>query len=1208
MKKNYKKRFKEKIKVTLKILVLLIIIRDIGYSEENLEDTKLGIVIENKKNETTEISNIDHTANVNVEGLNIKNSENIAVDIDEIKTILKKKDGIQSNIVLFGKGLINDKSTTSMSDGLKINVIAEGNWSNTASLIGISNNENLTLGENTKVNVVVDGEVHPNSKIYGAYLNGISLTSFGKGSEINVSSTKGIIAGIVTNFTEINDEVGVVIGDNVKIRTEVTDATSGTGNRVTGIYSSTGNTVTVGDELILETEMNLSNGATGNSYGVQNANKGKLIIGSEAKITSVFNSENQMNSAYSISNTGNSILNIGKNSQISIEGTDANQIRAVHNDGSSSEVIIEDGGTMIATGENTVFVMGLSNINSGKMNIGNEVKIFSILNSEKQTNLAYSVYNTKNSVLNIGNGVKISSILNSKEQKNTAYSVYNIGNSILNVGENSQISVEGTNANQIRAVHNDGSSSEVTIGDRGTITATGENTVFVMGLYNNNGGKMNIGNETKITSITTSEKQTNSAYSVYNTGNSTLNIGKSSEINVIGKDVRQISAIYNNGASSKLIIEDESTIIASGENTKFVVGLFNENSGNIKIGDKAKIISTLDSAGQKDNVFGINNTGNSTLNIGKNSEINAVGKDAKQIVAIYNDGSSSKLTIEDGSRIAASTLGTNEVIAVIWNENGNIVLDGGTDIYSEGYAVHNEGGNVSIKDEGYSKRIQGDIESIGTGGITNILLDAKDSYLEGRSVQENGGVFNFGLKNNAVWYVPQNSEVTNFDIENGIVDMTQNRSGETIKGKQVISIDKTFGSGGTYIMDISPEDRDQTGDKTDGINIEKADAAQKNYIQAGKTSITGLANHNFSDKENSSIKIASADKNVIFEGSKFTDTASIYNYVLSLEENIQGETGEKNIWYVTGIEKEEGEVIKNIETAITLNYMNTVLSRLESDTVHKRLSEVNYGDSENGVWAGTSGGQMEHNKSSEKFKNDYKTLQIGFDKRRETEKRSVFTGFAVHKRDGKADFKNGDGKNYDIGISLYKSFVMEDNSYTNLVVKYSYINNEYKNYTKDNQKMETDYDTWSGSLSVEHGKKYEKNNWYIIPQVQMNYTFVKGADYTMNSGIKVEQKNINSLVGKTGMYAGYDFERSSHFIKIGILQEFSGDYGARITGTDTKVNKKYKGRDTWLEAGLGGYFKVGERGTTNLYYSIEKTFGSKFERNWQVGIGLRIKF
>lgn len=77
------------------------------------------------------------------------------------------------------------------------------------------------------------------------------------------------------------------------------------------------------------------------------------------------------------------------------------------------------------------------------------------------------------------------------------------------------------------------------------------------------------------------------------------------------------------------------------------------------------------------------------------------------------------------------------------------------------------------------------------------------------------------------------------------------------------------------------------------------------------------------------------------------------------------------------------------------------------------------------------------------------------------------------------------------------------------------------------QEMKTDYDTWSGSISFEY-EKYTKNSWYMIPQMQMDYTFVKGADYAMNSGIKVEQKNINSLVGRAGMYAGYDFERSSH--------------------------------------------------------------------------------
>ena len=1294
MKKNSKKRFKEKIKVTLKILVLFVIVKNIGYSEENLQDIEMGIEIKNKSNEVIDVSDINHGAYKEVNGLKIENSENISVNIDEINTILNKKTGTISS-VLYGKGLINDTSEVYMSDELKINVTTEELEGNTTSLVGVTNGGKLILGENTKINIAANGNVASNSITYGVYLNGTSLTHFGRGSEINVSASAGFVAGISTNFSEINDNYGIVIGDNVKIKAEVTNAVSGNNNQALGIYSVTGNTVTIGNDLIIETEINLFNGATGGSYAIKNVKNGKMIIGNNAilstkgnnatsqsaiynntnsnfeigngaKITSVLNSENQKNSAYTVYNSGNSTMNIGTDSEINVKGSNARQVSAVYN-GLSSELVIEDKSIITAWAENTNFLMGLYNNSGGKMKIGNEGKITSIFNSKNQENTAHSVYNMKGSMLNIGknseinvigkdanqisavynsdssselviedggtitalgentafvvgmhntkegkmkigNEGKITSILNSKDQENKAYSVYNKEGSMLNIGKNSEINVMGKDANQISAVCNRDSSSELVIEDGGIITASGENTNFIMGLYNMNEGKMKIGNEGKITSIIDSKDQKNSAYSVYNTGNSTLNIGKNSEINVMGKGARQISAVYNNGASSELIIEEGGTITASGENTVFVMGLYSENSGSIKIGDRVKIISSLDSIGQENNVFGISNTKNSTLNIGEKAEISAVGKDANQVVAVYNGGSSSKLTIENGSIITASGLGNNNIIGAVWNEEGNIKLNGGTSIYSDGYAVYNENGSVSIEDEGYSKKIQGDIFSTKAGAVTDILLDTDDSYLEGASFKNNGGIFNFGLKNNAVWYVPQNSAVTNFDIENGIVDMTQNYSGETIKGKQVISIDKTSGSGGTYIMDISPEDRDQTGDKTDGINIEKADAAQKNYIQAGKTSITGLVNHNFSDKESSSIKIASADKNVTFEGTKFTDTASIYDYVLSLEENIKGEAGEKNTWYVTGVEKQEGEVIKNIETAITLNYMSAVSSRSELNSVHKRLGEIHNGTSENGTWAGTSSGQMEHNKSSEKFKNEYNALQIGYDKRKETEKRSIFTGFAVHKKEGKTDFKNGDGKNYDIGISLYKSFVMEDNSYANLVVKYSYINNEHKNYTSDMQEMKTDYDTWSGSISFEYGKKYTKNSWYMIPQMQMDYTFVKGADYAMNSGIKVEQKNINSLVGRAGMYAGYDFERSSHFIKTGILQEFSGDYGARITGIDTTVNKKYKGKDTWLEAGIGGYFEVGKTGTTNIYYNIEKTFGSKFERNWQVSLGLRIKF
>ncbi|MDH6458714.1 outer membrane autotransporter protein [Fusobacterium sp. PH5-7] len=633
--------------------------------------------------------------------------------------------------------------------------------------------------------------------------------------------------------------------------------------------------------------------------------------------------------------------------------------------------------------------------------------------------------------------------------------------------------------------------------------------------------------------------------------------------------------------------------------------LNNKEEGNITIGNDAKITSELILKEKSGSVYTIVNQKKSNLKIGSNAVISAKGENANEVMAISNMGDSN-LTIGEGSNISVTGENSTSIVA-IYNAKGNTTLNGGTYISSDNGAIYNTGGKVLIEDEGHTKKIQGYIWSAAADAITKVMLDTNDSYLEGATYKTNEGVFDLGLKNKAVWYNTGESQVSTFNMENGIVDMTQNHKGDTTTGSQYVFIDNATGAGGTYILDISPDDKEQKGDKTDGIYITKADTPQNNYIQAGKTSITDLVSHNFGDKINNSILIANTDKNIKFEGSEFSDISNVYDYKLVLEQNVKGETDSLDNWYVTGINKKEGEVVEKVEEDLTLNYMNAALSRLELDTIHKRLGEIRDYTSEDGVWARIVSGEMEHDKSSGKFKNDYNMLQVGYDKRKETEKGSVFTGFAVHKRDGKTDFRNGDGKNHNIGISMYKSFAYNDNSYTDIILKYNHLDNDYKSYTENNQKLEADYNTWAGSLSLEHGKKYEKNAWYVTPHVQMNYTYVKGADYSMNSGVRVEQRDIKSLIGRAGIYAGHDFKKSSHFVKAGVLHEFAGKYGAKITGEDASLNKKYSGRDTWVEVGIGGQFKVGKTGTTHLYYDVEKTFGSDFETNWQASVGVRIE-
>lgn len=69
-----------------------------------------------------------------------------------------------------------------------------------------------------------------------------------------------------------------------------------------------------------------------------------------------------------------------------------------------------------------------------------------------------------------------------------------------------------------------------------------------------------------------------------------------------------------------------------------------------------------------------------------------------------------------------------------------------------------------------------------------------------------------------------------------------------------------------------------------------------------------------------------------------------------------------------------------------------------------------------------------------------------------------------------------------------------------------------------------------------------------------------------------------------------------------------GDYGAVIKGADTSLTKKIDSDDTWTEIGIGGNFQVGNSGTTHIYYDVEKTFGSRFETQWQGTLGFRISF
>ena len=592
------------------------------------------------------------------------------------------------------------------------------------------------------------------------------------------------------------------------------------------------------------------------------------------------------------------------------------------------------------------------------------------------------------------------------------------------------------------------------------------------------------------------------------------------------------------------------------------------------------------------------------LDVNFKGKVSLISEKGNNAIKTKTEGQKA-ISILSGGQVELNAGNLNEII-------GNILVDG------ENSLLHLTGSASTVtskNDISVMEKGKIEIDSLEnkvtakllaqTGGEISAKFNGANSNFTGAASlgESNDGIINLTVNNREKWNNTANSTVSSLDFNNGIVDMSYT------KDNQDLTIKNMLGENGIFVMDISTEDLKHENGKTDFINVEDADKAQTHFIEIGKNSIEELLNYDFDNKNpDKAIWFADTDQNVSFKGKTFSSLANVLDYTPIIETNKRDFSTNGTNWYITGLDKEENEVPQTVIDDLSFLY-NAAISRLELDTLHKRMGEIRNYENTQGIWFRTSAGELKSDVSDSSFENDYYMLQVGYDKKKVSEKGNWFTGFAVSRRQNDIDFRNGDGESENIGLSLYRSFAGKNNTYFDLIGKYTYLDTEYKVHNS-NSEMKADYDTWAGTLSAEFGKKYSSKNdkWYITPHAQLNYTYVNGEDYTTSTGVKVEQDNIDSLIGRIGVYAGKDFEKSSHYLKVSVLNEFMGDYGAVIKGADTSFTKKIDGDDTWTEVGIGGNFQVGNSGTTHIYYDVEKTFGSRFETQWQGTLGFRISF
>ena len=297
-----------------------------------------------------------------------------------------------------------------------------------------------------------------------------------------------------------------------------------------------------------------------------------------------------------------------------------------------------------------------------------------------------------------------------------------------------------------------------------------------------------------------------------------------------------------------------------------------------------------------------------------------------------------------------------------------------------------------------------------------------------------------------------------------------------------------------------------------------------------------------------------------------------------------------------------GKTILNMTKA---NYnMAVYMSRLD-----KRLGEAQYITDNDGLWY-----KMRHEKIDKDtmFTIDSNMYELGYDKLFNTVSGKHRIGMAIDYMKGSTHYDNiaGGGESNRKGLWFYDTWLGNDGHYSDYVLKWGRLENTFDIYGENKDNLITgEYDNNVYSLSAEYGYKQNlKDDWYVIPQIQIQYAKVSSANYSTNQNTNVSVDGINSLIGRLGFRIGKDFKDttpSTLYFKVDVLHEFLGDQFVSVedsTTDDLPMGFNYEHKGTWYDLGIG--FNIVTSENSYVFLDYERRFGNDNSGSYQINGGV----
>ena len=540
----------------------------------------------------------------------------------------------------------------------------------------------------------------------------------------------------------------------------------------------------------------------------------------------------------------------------------------------------------------------------------------------------------------------------------------------------------------------------------------------------------------------------------------------------------------------------------------------------------------------------------------------------------------------------------------------------------------------------------------GTGNAWNNELhkDVFDQELADNVTSS--GTVNMTL-NGGVWNLTQQSWVSKIDGNSGLIYLDGDGT-----GGYAVHIGKLEGDH-TFVVNLNPTDYAASdmlyiydgssagvqnlriNNEAEVLNALKDDGDRIRFATVGKTAGAGAGFGDDRGVINSGFSIDYVDYDTDtdqgnYNGDGFSAAKPGDDYVDSIygSGNNNSETGSqastlennagtgnkpvaeldsKNLYLVRDSSKDAGKsdsgaTIINMSRA---NYKNAIYM----DRLNKRMGEMRYvnGEEEQGLWV-----RLRHDRigQSGDFRSMNTMYEVGYDVKQPTDNGEHRIGMAIDYMRGSTTYDDimGKGETKRYGLWLYDTWLGEKGHYTDYIVKWGHLSNDFEVYTMQNgDKVTGDYSNNVFSVSAEYGRKKDiGNDWYFEPQVQAQLARVTGADYTTSQGTKVSVDGINSLIGRAGFRLGKDFgeeKQSTVYIKADVLHEFLGDQDVRVLdkSSDNKwAGISYENEGTWYDVGFG--FATQMSKNSYAFMDFEKSFGNDNDETYQINVGMQWSF